>query len=339
MLDVAELAGVGTMTVSRVLNGTAHVTEETSRRVYQAIEDLQYKPNQVARALRGSRSHSIGVLLPYLYDPFFAACAHAIDVVAQSHSYSVILTTTNEIPATELEAVRQMVRRQVDGLIVIPAEGSGSMLTAPEFRDMPIVTLDRPVHGSSFDTVQAENRKAGALAVNHLIGHGHRRIAFIALGKNLFTMKTRYLGYEAAMRKAGLKPEAHFDCKTQEIVTGLIRSLWSRRDRPTALFTSNGLTTRYTLQALADLGLNIPGDMAIVGFDDVELAELMRPALTIVRQPVMELGRTAAELLFRRLEGTSTPEQQHKVVLPVELVLRSSCGCMDRVRENARQVE
>ena len=275
MQDVAKLAGVGTMTVSRVLNGTARVSEETSRRVYAAIERLQYKPNQVARALRGSSSKSIGVLVPYLYDPFFATCAHAIDEVAKSHGFSVILTTTNEDPKIELDAVRQMIQRHVDGLIVIPAEGSSSHLTSPEFRDLPIVTLDRPVPGSRFDSVQAENKKAGALAVNHLISHGHQRIAFLALRRQLFTMKSRYAGYKAAMNAAGLTVEAHFDCMTQAIVTELVQFLWSRHDRPTALFTSNGLTTRYTLQALADLGLDIPKDMALVGFDDVELAELM----------------------------------------------------------------
>ncbi len=335
MQDVAKLAGVGTMTVSRVLNGTAHVSEETSQRVYEAIERLQYKPNQVARALRGSSSKSIGVLVPYLYDPFFATCAHAIDEVAKDHGYSVILTTTNEDAKIELDAVRQMIPRHVDGLIVIPAEGSSSNLTTSEFRDLPIVTLDRPIPQSTFDNVEAENKAAGVLAVDHLVSHGHKRIAFIALHKELFTMKTRYAGYKAAMNNAGLPLEAHFDCMTQATVTDLMKALWARRDRPTALFTTNGLTTRYTLRALADLSLSIPRDMALVGFDDVDLAELMRPPLTIIRQPVMELGRTAAELLFKRLDRTAAKEPPQHITLPVELVLRSSCGCIVKPRPSA----
>ncbi len=328
MRDVADLAGVGTMTVSRVLNGTARVSEETSSKVYRAIETLKYKPNQVARALRGSRSHTIGVLVPYLYDPFFATCAHAINEVAQSHGCSVILTTTNEDPATELEAVRQMVRRQVDGLIVIPAERSGSVLTSPEFSDLPIVTLDRPIPDSSFDSVQVKNKEAGTLATDHLIEHGHRRIAFVALSKQLFTMRTRLAGYEAAMRKAGLVPEAHFDCQPQRTVTELLRGLWTRPDRPTAIFAANGLTTRYTLQALAELGVEIPNEIALVGFDDFELAEVMRPPLTVVRQPVAQVGQQGAELLFARMQGDSGAARQ-RVVLPVELVVRGSCGCAE----------
>ena len=327
MQDVASLAGVGTMTVSRVLNGTARVSEETSLRVYQAIERLQYRPNQVARALRGSSSKSIGVLVPYLYDPFFATCAHAIDEVAKEHGFSVILTTTNEEPKMELDAVRKMIQRRVDGLIVIPAEGSSSHLASSEFRDVPIVSLDRPIPHGPFDSVEAENKQAGVLAVNHLVSHGHQRIALIALHKQLFTMGTRYAGYKAAMNAAGLKVEAHFDCMTQAVVTDLMRTLWYRRDRPTALFTTNGLTTRYTLQAVADLNLSIPNDMALVGFDDVDLAELMRPPLTIIRQPVMDLGRTAAELLFKRLDGSAAKPPLKHVTLPVELVLRASCGC------------
>lgn len=329
MRDVAELAGVGTMTVSRVLNGTARVSEETSSRVYHAIEELQYKPNQVARALRGSRSHTIGLLVPYLYDPFFATCAHAINEVAQKHEYSVILTTTNEDPATETEAARQMVQRQVDGLIVIPAEGSGSALGSAEFRDMPMVTLDRPIPGSKFDSVQVENKEAGALATNHLIAHGHRRIVFLALSKPLFTMRTRLSGYEMAMKKAGLKAETHFDCHPQETVTRLLAELWKRRDRPTALFTSNGLTTRYCLQGLAELGIEVPKEMALIGFDDFELSEVMRPPLTVVRQPVTELGRRAAELLFERMRNGADARKQQKIVLPLELVLRGSCGCAE----------
>lgn len=329
MRDVAELAGVGTMTVSRVLNGTARVAEETSRRVYEAIEQLHYKPNQVARALRGSRSHTIGLLVPYLYDPFFATCAHAINEVAQSHAYSVILTTTNENPATEMEAARQMAQRQVDGLIVIPAERGGSALTGVEFRDLPIVTLDRPIPRSNFDSVQVENKEAGALATDHLIAHGHRRIAFIGLSRRLFTMKTRLAGYELAMRRAGLQHEAHFDCKPQEIVTQLLSDLWKRKDRPTALFTANGLTTRYCLQGLAALGIEIPKEMALIGFDDFELSEVMRPPLTVVRQPVTELGRKAAELLFDRMRKVPGAETQRRIVLPLELVLRGSCGCAE----------
>jgi LacI family transcriptional regulator len=326
MRDVAELAGVGTMTVSRVLNGTVHVTEETSRRVFRAIEALQYKPNQLARALRGSRSHTIGVLVPYLYDPFFATCAHAIDTVAQRHGYSVLLTTTNENAAIEVEAIRQMAQWQVNGLIIRPVH-SGYTHLRREARNLPIVTLDRPSSELAADSVQVENMVAGRLGTSHLLEHGHRRICFIALSRELSTMRDRHDGYEEAMHRAGLKGEAHFDCFSQETVTHLLQTVCARRDPPTAILTSNGLTTRYVLHGLAQLGIKIPSQMALVGFDDIEFTDLLQPGLKVIRQPVSELGEAAADLLFERLDESKLDKPARQLVLPVELVIRGSCGC------------
>ncbi len=336
MRDVAELAGVGTMTVSRVMSGSVRVTEETTSRVYRAIEQLRYKPNQLARALRGSRSNTIGVLVPYLYDPFFATCAHAISMVAKQHSYSVILTTTNESSATELEEASQMVRRQVDGLILIPSTGGLSEVTGPEFRDLPIVALDRPIPESSFDSVLVENKAGVRMGVQHLIEHGHRRICFVGLSRDLYTMSTRFDGYEAAMKEAGLKVEAHFDLSSEEAMVKLLTSFSQRSDAPSAIFAANGLTTRYALHALSELGVEVPRQMALASFDDFELADILQPALTVVRQPVRELGKAAAELLFRRLHGEKAVEGGCRIRLPVELVVRRSCGC-EPARQMGRQ--
>ena len=324
MSDVAKLAGVGTMTVSRVLNGTANVSEEASERVYRAIKELHYKPNQLARALRGSRTHTIGVIVPYLYDPFFATCAHAIGVVAKRHSYSVILTTTDESPAIEYEEASQMLRRQVDGLVLIPAAHGPSRLTRPEFRDLPIVTLDRPIPRSQLDSVLVENEVGTRLAVEHLIGHGHRQICFIGLAQHLYTMKVRFEGYRRAMHEAGLTEEAYFDCTTEESVTTLLKRLMRRKHPPRAIFAANGLTTRFTLQALAQLGIPVPQQVAIIAFDDFELADLLQPALTVVRQPTHKLGQQAAELLFSRLLNTADISDPRKITLPVELIVRNS---------------
>ena len=331
MRDVAELAGVGIMTVSRVLNGSARVTDETSRRVNQAIETLQYKPNQLARALRGSGSHTIGVLVPYLYDPFFATCAHAIDTVAQRHGYSVLLTTTNGDALIELDAIRKMAQRQVDGLIVIPTQQGGEELRR-EVIGMPIVTLDRASPELTADNVQAANREAALLGTDHLLGHGHKRICFLGLSNAISTVVERHQGYEQAMRVAGLEPETCFQCSTQDVVTETLREMIARAEPPTAILTSNGLTTRYALKALNELRVEMPGQMALVGFDDVEFGDLLRPPLTALRQPVAEIGMAAAELLFERMLGggeDAGPDARlgRQIVLPVELVVRGSCGC------------
>jgi LacI family transcriptional regulator len=325
MRDVAERAGVGMMTVSRVLNGTAHVREETRDRVYRALEELQYRPNHLARALRGSRSYSIGVILPDLHDPFFSNCAHAINSVAKQHSYSVLITTTSESTEAELEEARELVGRQVDGLVVIPACNGRSHLNDQEFARTPMVCADRPVLHSRLDRILVDNRKGAIAAVEHLLQHGHKRISFIGMSKRIYTIEARLAGYKKAMSAANLQTETFSAGEDEEATLGYLKSLRTRRDSPTAIFACSGLVSRHTLHALAILGTSIPDQVAFIGFDDFDLADIMRPAITVVRQPVQRLGQMAADLLFKRLDKPNAAPQ--KITLPVELILRSSCGC------------
>src|SRR5271170_75156 len=328
MADVAKLAGVGTMTVSRLLSGSVTVSEETAKRIHRAIQQLNYQPNEVARALRGLKTKTIGVIVPYLYDPFFAYCAHAIAIVAREHEYSVILTTSAEDPDVEYHEASQMLRRHVDGMVIIPAMQKETYLRRPEFVDAHIVTLDRPAPLARFDSVLVQNKSGAAMAVEHLIAHGHRRIVCIGLSRSLYTMDMRYKGYREALSAARLKPEPYIDCSEQESIAPAIAELLDRSQPPTAFFCTNNLTMRFALLALNELGVSIPKSVAIVGFDDFELAEILNPTLTVVRQPSDELGRVGASLLFERLAGSSAiPKAGQKVVLPVELVVRRSCGC------------
>jgi LacI family transcriptional regulator len=333
MNDVARVAGVGTMTVSRVLNESAPVSAEAAERVYRAIEKLGYRPNEMARALRGLKSRTIGIIVPYLYDPFFATIAHAINTVAKENGYSVILTTSNEDPDSEYAEAQLMLQRRVDGLIVIPADAHRSRLSRAEFDKTHIVTLDRPVQDRRFDTVLVQNQSGSKRAVQHLLSdHGHRRIVFIGLNKHLYTVRARFEGYRRAMLEAGLQPEPSFKCDSQELTSAVIAELIREKTPPTAFFCFNNLTTRYTLRALLDLGVRIPEEVSLIGFDDFELAEILHPNLTVVRQPVYEVGRVAAGLLFDRLKRDEFPKDGNKVVLPVELIIRRSCGCKPRGR-------
>ena len=330
MRDVANRAGVGMMTVSRVLNGTAHVTEETSARVYRALKELQYQPNLMARALRGHRSRSIGVILPYLYDPFFATCAHAISAVAKQRSYSVLLATSDERTDTEAEAARDLLRRQVEGIIVIPACNGRSRLTSAEFTSTPIVAIDRPLTGNSarspIDTVLVENQHGATLATEHLIHHGHKRVCFIGPSRKIYTIHSRLTGYMKAMQAAGLKPECFFNAADEAATLNFLRSTLGRPNPPTAIFAANGLASRDVLRAVSTLDIHIPEELAFIGFDDFALADILRPSLTVVRQPVERAGEQAAQLLFSRLDGAASRPTQ-KLNLPVELIIRRSCGC------------
>jgi LacI family transcriptional regulator len=330
MSDVARLAGVGTMTVSRVLNGTARVSPETAQRVQLAIEQLNYRPNELARAFRGQRSRTIGLILPYLYDPFFANCAHAVTTVAREHGYSVITTTSNESPDTEYVEAEQMLQRHVEGLLVIPARLRQSRLTRALFGKTPVVTFDRPVADASLDVVLVQNTSGSRHIVQHLIEHGHKRISFMGLSRDLFTINARFIGYRRAMQEAGFSEDSFFGCESQEVTLRTIDDKLHGSNAPTAFFASNNLATRYVFASLLHLGVRIPADVALVGFDDFDLAELTSPPLTVVRQPAQEMGRVAASLLFERIARGESQQTGSKIVLPVEIVLRRSCGCKHR---------
>jgi len=327
MSDVARLAGVGTMTVSRVLSGTVPVSAETTRRVQTAIEQLKYRPNVLARAFRGQRSGSIGLILPYLYDPFFANCAHAVTTVAKEHGYSVLITTSNEDPDTEYAEADEMLQRHVDGLLVIPSQFRHSRVTRTLAGKTPLVAFDRPVSDPSIDVVLVQNAVGARRIVEHLIEHGHKHISYIGLSRSLFTINARYLGYRRVMQEAGLEADAVFDCGSEEIALRVLQKKLNGKNSPTAIFTSNTLVTRYVLSAIARLGIRMPKDLAFAGFDDFDLAEFTSPPLTVVRQPAQEMGRVAASLLFDRITRGETPHTGNRIVLPVEIVLRRSCGC------------
>ena len=326
MRDVADRAGVGMMTVSRVLNGTAHVSDKTSARVYRALEELQYHPNLMARALRGHGTRSIGIIVPYLYDPFFASCAHAISAVAKQHAYSVLLATSDERADTETEAARDLLRRQVEGIIVIPATNGRSHLTDAEFRSTPMVAIDRPIPRSHIDRVLVENQHGATLATEHLIQHGHKRICFIGLSQKIYTMHARLTGYNKAMNAAGLESESFSNVADGAATLNFLRSVLGRPNPPTAIFAANGLASRDVLHAVAALDIHVPEEIAFIGFDDFALADILRPSLTVVRQPVERAGEQAAQLLFSRLDGGADLPTK-KLSLPVELIIRRSCGC------------
>jgi LacI family transcriptional regulator len=337
MKDVARVAGVSLMTVSRVLNGTAKVNPETEKLVRRAVQKLHFKPNELARALRGMKSRSIGIIVPYLYDQFFATCAHEATVVAREHGYSVILATSGEDGEVEYVEAQLMLQRDVEGMLIIPANHGSSKLSLPEFNHTPIVLMDRPIQDPRFSSILVQNQSGARRAVQHLVmQHRHKRIAFIGMAKKLYTTHSRFEGYRREIMEHGLAPQAFFDCTTQESTSTVIRSAMSSRMPPTAFFTMNNLTTRYCLRALMEIGVSIPEEVAMVGFDDFELADILHPALTVIRQPAHELGNVAAKFLFNRIKSAEPHPDGVRELLSVELVIRRSCGCKYRSTHDAR---
>jgi LacI family transcriptional regulator len=327
MSDVANFAGVAIMTVSRVINGNQNVSADTRQRVLRAIDALKYRPNAVARSLREQRSRQIGVIVPNISDPFFAICAQAVSDVARDHGYSLNIAMSGEDSECEFNEAIQMLQRSIEGLIVIPAAEGSTRLIESDFADLPLVTLDRPLLSSKCDSVVVQNAAGTKIAVKHLIDHGHRRIAFVGLPMHLYTMKTRYNGYCAAMREAKLKPEAHCGRFEQTEMVELIRKLIRGKKPVTSIFCGNNLTTRSLLHGLAALGVKVPRDVAVIGFDDFETADIINPSVTVVSQPTVEVGRRGADRLFSKMFHGTRFAKQKNIILPVELILRTSCGC------------
>lgn len=334
MADVAQLAGVGKMTVSRLLSGSANVSKTTAERVHRAIRMLNYQPNELARSLRSVHTHTIAVILPYLYDPFFATCAHAISTVATEHGYSVLITTSDEKTEIERRQASLMLRRRIDGMIIIPAPHADGYWREEMFSRVPVVALDRPTPDARFDSVVVNNRTGARAAIAHLIGHGHKRIAFLGLSRALFTMQARFAGYKEAMVKAGLTASNYITCHSEDETVATVRDLLAGPDAPTAVFAGNNLTMRYLLHALNVLRVAVPERIALAGFDDFDIADVLQPALTVIRQPVYQMGEAAANQLFERIASGHRPTKGRRQTLPLELVVRRSCGCHSDPADN-----
>ncbi|MDR3035225.1 MAG: LacI family transcriptional regulator [Kitasatospora sp.] len=320
MKDVAAAAGVGLKTVSRVVNGESGVTPEMAARVQAAIEALGFRRNDSARLLRTGRTASVALLLEDISDPFSSALSRAVEQVAAAEGCLLFTGSSAEVPERERELALAFCARRVDGLIVVPA-GDDHRYLLPEIESgTPVVFLDRPGSGIDADAVLSDNAGGAQAGTAHLIAHGHRRIGFIGDLPSIHTAAERARGYRAAMAAAGLPVDERWvDCGPTDRtrVAAAVRRLTTGPDAVTALFTANN---RVTLAALHHL----PADRrpALVGFDDLELADLLTPGLTVVAQDPAALGALAARRLFDRLTGDTTPPA--RLELPTLLIPRGS---------------
>ncbi len=327
MVDVASRAGVSTSTVSHVINQTRYVSEEVTSRVHEAMEELNYQPNVVARSLRTRESRIIGVVVSDVTNPFFTASVRAIEDEAITHRYNIILCDTDEKPRREAEYLNILFNRRVDGLIVSPSLENADLIASMVESGTPIVLLDREIPGLDVDVVGCDNEGGAYEAVTHLIDCGHRRIGIIAGRLEVSTGAERMAGYERALREhdipidEALTRSANFSRSlAYQKTTDLLKS----SDPPSALFVCNNTMTLGALAAMSELGLKVPDDVSVVGFDDTEWAALMDPPLTVVSQPVKELGTKATEILIRRIRAGSV-KKTHKLTFAPELIVRASC--------------
>lgn len=326
--DVAKLAGVSPVTVSRVLNRVGNVNAVTQQRVEQAIEELGYVPSGVAKSLRSKRTNSLALILPDIQNAFWTTVARGVEDAAQSSGYSVFLCNTDENPAKQLRYLDVVVSQRVDGVMIAPFSSDGQDLALLRTRNTPIVVIDRQITGWDVDSVIGDSLSGARALTSHLISLGHRRIAVLAGPAGTATAQDRVAGYRIALAEAGIVEDArliHFGEFRTISGEHMMAQALDSGVAPTAVFAANNAIAMGVLDELERRGLRVPQDMALVSFDDLPNTSRLFPFLTVAVQPAYEIGANAAQLLLSRLEAT-VPLQPRHVVLPTRLIIRYSCG-------------
>lgn len=328
---VADAAGVSPATVSRVLNDSANVDSDLRARVLKAVDRLGYRPNGAARSLRTRATHVLGIVISDITNPFFTAMVRGVEDEAQRAGYSVILANSDEDLAKEARYLEVAAAEQMAGVVISPASSLRTSLDILTERNIPAVTVDRKLRGGRVDSVTIDNRSVSRDATTHLLDHGCRRIAFVAGPPKTTTAKDRLAGYRAALKAAGRKVDEALITAGDYRVDGgyqATKKLLSSRWRPDGLFVSNNLMTIGALDAIAEAGLQVPDDIAFVGFDDLSWVMGRRSEVTIVRQPTYDIGVCAAQSLLARIRGDRAAPRHH--VLHAELVVRHSSAAPSR---------
>ena len=325
MKEVARVADVSLATVSRVINGTGDVRPDLAERVRHAVNLLGYRRDLTASTLRRADRHSasIGLIIEDVSNPFFSAVHRGVEDVARPRGVLTFVGSSDEMPTRERELAEAFGARGVDGLVIVPCASDQSYLMRDHRAGTALVFVDRPPRYMPGDAVVCDNIGGARSAVEHLLAAGHRRIAFLGDRIGVFTAIERRAGYHAALTEAGIAPDPALE-RTElydsELAEAAARELLLGPQRPSAFFTGQNLITIGAIRALRALGMQ--RKVALAGFDDVVLGDLVDPGITVVAQDPYELGRQAGELLFARLAGLETPER--RVVVPTRLIARGS---------------
>lgn len=327
--EIAKAAGVSTATVSRVLNGSDKVKEPTAELVMKVINEMDYRPNNVARRMKVKPVDSlvIGLIITDIGNPFFSNVAKGIEEVAFKNDHIVMMCNTNEDPVKEKFFLNSMLSEKVSGVIVVPTMGNDDFLKKLADEGFPMVVVDRKPANLNVDSVSLNNEKGGYQATQKLIENGHTRIGVIGGIKGLSNTKERLRGYKKALNEAGIPISEELITYGDYIESGggrAVQEFLSLEDRPTAIFSTNNLMTLGCIKELYSRKISIPDQMALIGFDDSTWAEALIPPLTTVKQPGHELGVNAAELLIKKLNNENS--SMMNILLNPELIVRESCG-------------
>lgn len=343
--DIAALAGVSKSTVARVLGDYGSSSTRASRRVLDAAAELGYRPNSIARSMKTGRTQTLALIVADIENPFFATLTRGFTDAARRSGYDVLISNSDEDIDREIDAVRVMLEKRVDALAVAPASRlSFAHLSAANAGGLPIVLVDRSIPDLSYDTVLLDSRKAAQSATEMLIARGHERIAILtgasdaelAAARNRYSaMKTplrdRVNGYRAALRRAGIefRPDYLAVGDFRRIAgAALVIELMNLPEPPTAVFALDSVLVAGAFEALMTAGYSLPSDVSLLSFDDTDWATLVRPRLSVVAQPVYQIGELAAQRAISRLDGDRSAGRMYK--LPATLIERESVADLAR---------
>ncbi|HWJ73079.1 MAG TPA: LacI family DNA-binding transcriptional regulator [Kaistia sp.] len=331
--DVARHAGVSIGSVSTVINNTAPVSPALRAKVLLAIEELGYVPDAVARSLKMGRTRTIGLILPDITNPHFAAIASAIEIACDAAGYSLLLCNTMDNPTKELRDLRLMRTQRVDGVILVPGAGDADYVgELKRAVSVPVVLIDRTLPGFDFDAVVLDNRAASHGLVDYFVRSGHRRIGIVIGPPAISIAEERLDGYLQGLADHGIDVEPAYIARGSfqpEPDYHATARLLALRQRPTAILSTSNHTTIGVMKALLDKGFRCPIDISVAGIDDFVWATAFSPKMTVMAQPIAEMGRLAAQRLFSRISGTLEGPAEVLVSAPALLVRESTRPLVD----------
>lgn len=326
--DVATMAGVSPSTVSRVLNAKMVVRKETEERVWAAVEDLGYRPNALARALITNQTSAVGIIVSDVCDPFFPPIVQGLTEVANVNHYSSFLCDLSPQPE-EVFYLRLVHEQRVDGVVIATSRIPDEHIFALMDEGVPLVLINRRMEGAPW--VEGDNEHGARQATLHLVEGGHKRIAHIATPSDVKSGVLRRKGYEDVLREQGLPVTSELILVEEATTEGGYRAgkvLLSRKEHPTAVFAFDDMVAIGAMQAFLEEGVGVPGDIAVVGYDDILLARYVTPSLTTIEQPKRQMGNLAMEMLIRVIRGEDL--EAREVVLKPELIVRQSSMSLSR---------
>jgi LacI family transcriptional regulator len=327
--DISKAVGVSIATVSRVLNGSARVSEEVRTKVQRAVRDLDYHPNALARSLVHKSTQTLALVVPDISNPFFPEIARGVEDAANKAGYNVILCNSDNSPQKEVWYCTMVRKRRVDGTIFITTARTTQHIAGLAKAGVPVVLVDREPGGLPIDLVVTENREGGKLTASHLLSLGHKRIGIITGALQTATGADRLCGIREVLLEAGAFRLDYLVEGTYHYDSGYrgMQRLLELSERPTAVIAGNDMTAVGAIKALTDAGLRVPDDVSVVGYDDISLAAMMTPGLTTVAQPKYQMGASSVEVLMQRLVDLGAPPR--KVVLQPRLVVRGSTASVE----------